>query len=124
MRRALFAAACIVMLSGCTSMGSLLSGLAVSATSATPSQAKTLAEATQAATLAEHALDLYVTTGNPSPAVLHQLQVLVPAVHNALVKVEDANRAGNSALTAAALGAFNEALAAYASYSALQGVPQ
>lgn len=124
MRHALIAAVCCLALSGCADMGSLLSGVAVSATSATPTQAKTVAEATQAATAAEHALDFYVVHGNPSPAVLQELKILVPAVHNALVKVEDANRAGNSVLAAAAMSAFNEALAAYKSYSAFQGVPQ
>jgi hypothetical protein len=124
MRLQNFAAAALLALSlaGCTTVGSLVSDVAVATTSATPAQATTVAEAEQAATLAEQALDLYVKTGNPSPAVLAELNVLVPAVHNTLVKAEQANAAGNSALTAAALAGFNEALAAYNSYATLQGV--
>ena len=112
----------VVALGGCSGLGSFVSGLTVSATTATPGQATTLAEAEQAATLTEKALDLYVNTGNPSPAVLNELNVLVPAVHNALVKVEQANKAGNSALIAAALAAFNQAIDAVNSYETLQGV--
>lgn len=109
-------------LAGCSTAASLLSGVAVSFTTANPFQAKTIAEATQAATLAEKALDLYVTSGHASKPVLDELQVLVPAVHNALKKAQAANAAGNSALVAAALAGFNEALAALNSYKTLQGV--
>ena len=77
---------------------------------------------TKIKTAAERALDCYVNNGSPSRAVLNELNILVPAVHSALVKVEAANKAGNSALTAAALAAFNEALAAYESYATQQGV--
>jgi hypothetical protein len=112
----------VVALGGCTSFGSFVSDLAISATSATPTQAKTVGEAATLATAAEKALDLYVTTGSPSTGVLNELNILVPAVHNALVKVEAANKAGNSALTAAALATFNEALAAYESYATQNGV--
>ena len=114
----------LAMLGGCAQLGSLVSEVTVAATSATPTQATTLAEAEQAATLAEQALDLYVRTGNPSQAVLSELQILVPAIHNSLVKVEQANSAGNSALAATALAAFNEALTAYQTYAANNGVPQ
>ncbi len=109
-------------LSGCTWFSSAVSDVVVATSGASPTQAKTVAEAAQATTLAEKALDLYVKNGNPSPAVLSELSVLVPAVHNALVKAEQANSSGNSALTAIALAAFNEALAAYNSYATLQGV--
>lgn len=112
----------LVALGGCSSFGSFVSDLTVSATSATPTQAKTVGEATTLATAAERALDFYVNNGSPSRAVLNELNILVPAVHSALVKVEAANKAGNSALTAAALAAFNEALAAYESYATQQGV--
>lgn len=117
------ALACAMALGGCSTVGQALSGLVVSVTSATPSQAKTVAEATQAATLVEQSLDLYVKNGHPSPAVLQELQVLVPAVHNTLVRAQQANASGNSALTAAALAAFNEATSAANSYETLQGVP-
>lgn len=110
-------------LGGCSSVGSGLSSVAVSLTTKTETQAKTVAEATQAASLAERALDLYVQTGNPPREVLLELQILVPAVHNALVTVQNANRAGNSALSAGALASFNEALAALVAYQTLKGVP-
>lgn len=116
------AVALAVNLSACASLGSFVSDVTVSATSATPGQAKTVAEAAQAATLVEHSLDLYVKAGNPSPAVLTEIQVLVTAVHNTLVKAEQANAAGNSALTATGLAAFNQAIAAVNSYETLQGV--
>lgn len=109
-------------LGGCSSLASAVSSIAVATSTSSTTQATTVAEAEQAATLAEKALDLYVTTANPSKTVLQELQVLVPAVHNALVKAEAANAAGDSAATAAALAVFNEALAAYQSYATLQGV--
>lgn len=113
---------CAVALGGCSTVASGISDITVAATTASPSQATTVAEAIQATTLTEQALDLYVKTGNPDPAVLKELQVLVPAVHNALVQVETANTNGNSALAAAAMAAFNQALAAVNSYETLQGV--
>ncbi len=125
MRKILVAAAVTfgLVLGGCNSVGSGLSNVAVALSTKTPTQAKTVAEATQAVTLVERALDLYVQNGNPPRAVLAELQILVPAVHNALVKVEDANRAGNSAAVAAALAVFNESLSALTAYQTLQGVP-
>lgn len=120
---AAFVLATSVLLSGCTDVGSGLSSVAVSLTSKTPTQAQTVAEATQAVTLVERGLDLYVQNGNPPRAVLLELQILVPAVHNALVAVQGANRTGNSAAAAAALASFNEALAALTAYQTLSGVP-
>lgn len=118
-------AMCVVLsLGGCTTIGSTLSDIAVATTSATPSQAKTVAEAIQATALVEKSLDLYVTTAKPDAAVLQELKILVPAVHNALVAAEVANSAGNSALTAAGLAAFNEALAAVQTYESLKGISQ
>jgi hypothetical protein len=115
----LFAA---VSLGGCADLASVASSVAVSVTTATPTQVTTLAEAEQAATLAEQGLDLYVTTGTPSPAVVAELKVLVPALHTVLKQAEAANAAGNSALAAAAIASFNQALAALNSYKTLQGV--
>ncbi len=122
----LFAAVLSFGLVGCApgQLSNVLSGGVVSATTATPQQAKSVAEATLAVTLAERALTLYVEHGNPDPAVLRQLKVLVPAVHNALKRVQVANAAGNSALYAAALGAFNEAWAALQAYQKMKGLPQ
>jgi hypothetical protein len=115
----LFAA---VSLGGCADLASVASSVAVSVTTATSTQVTTLAEAEQAATLAEQGLDLYVTTGTPSPAVVAELKVLVPALHTVLKQAEAANAAGNSALAAAAIASFNQALAALNSYKTLQGV--
>lgn len=118
-------AACVALgLGGCTTVSSTLSGIAVSATTAGPTQAKTVAEAIQATTLFEKSLDLYMTAGAPNKAVLQELQILVPALHNALSAAETANASGNSALIAAALATFNEALGAVQSYEALKGVAQ
>lgn len=118
-------AMCLALgLGGCTTVGSAISDIAVATTSASPSQAKTVAEAAQATALVEKSLDLYVTTAAPDRAVLQELKILVPALHNALVAAEVANGAGNSALTAAGLAAFNEALAAVKSYESLKGVSQ
>lgn len=113
MRRIAFALVASLALAGCAGTFS---------TAAPPEQAKTVAEAIQATTLAEQSLDLYVTSGAASPAVISELKVLVPAVHGALKKVEDAQRAGNNALVAAGLAAFNQALAALDSYKATAGV--
>ena len=110
--------AAVLLLAGC----STISGIITASTTAPPSQATTIAEATQAATLAENAIDLYVKNGNPNQAVLGELKVLVPAVHNALVAAEAANKSGNSALAASALSAFNQAYAAYQAYAVQQGV--
>lgn len=75
-------------------------------------------------TILEHGLDLYVASPVSDRAVVLELKILVPAVHNALAAAEVANSAGNSALTAAALATFNEALDAVQSYETLKGVSQ
>lgn len=122
MKKIALVIATALVLSGCASLGSVVSKVVVAATSKTSSQATTVADATQATTLAEQAVDLYVKTGNPSKAVLSELQQLVTALHNTLVSAEAANKSGNSATAAAALSAFNQALAAYQAYAANQGV--
>lgn len=124
MKRIVVAMCLALGLGGCATVGSALSNIAVSTTSATPSQAKTVAEAIQATALTERGLDLYVTTAPENQAILQELQILVPAVHRTLLAVEAANASGNSALVAASLGTFNEALAAVKSYEALKGVNQ
>lgn len=96
--------------------------VAVSSSTTSPAQAKTLGDAVVITTQVEKTLDIYVTSGLASPAVLAQLEVLVPAVHNALKKAEDAQRAGDSPLVAASLAGFNEALTALNSYKATKGI--
>lgn len=118
----ILALAALVPLGACTTLTSGLSDVAVSVTTAGPTQAKTVAEAIQATKLIEDGLDLYVTTGAPSKAVLDQLNILVPALHNTLVAAENAQATGNSAAIASALAAFNESLAAVQSYKTLKGV--
>lgn len=116
------AIAALVGLSGCQTVAEIASNVAVSTSTAGPTQAKTVGEAEQAMKLIEDGLDVYVTSGAASPAVLNELQVLVPAAHNALVKVETANRAGDNVAMAAALSVFNEALAAVHNYETSKGV--
>lgn len=116
MMRLLFATLIFIQLNACSAITSL--------TTATPQQAATVAEATQLLTVAEKGADLYVTTGNPSPAVVGQLRILVPAVHNTLKAAQAANANGNSAGVATALAAFNEALAALQTYESAKGIKQ
>lgn len=123
MRRILsLALICAVTLAGCGTIGSAISSAVVSTTTSTPSQVKTVAEAIQAAALVEKSLDLYVQSGAASQPVLQELKVLVPAVHNALVQAENADKNGNSAGVAAGIALFNEALGAVNSYETLKGV--
>ena len=124
MTRKLIALALILpILGGCQTLGSTVSSLVVSTTTAGPTQAKTVGEAINATKLVEDGLDLYVTTGSPSKAVLDELNILVPALHNTLVAAEDAQRRGDSAAVASALAAFNQALAAVQAYKTVTGVP-
>lgn len=116
---AAFAIAGTLALAGCATT---LSDLAVSTTHATPTQAKTVAEATLALTVAENGVTVYAQSPLANVAVLRQLKALLPPIHNALKRVQVANAAGNSALTAAALTAFNEAWAALQSYESTKGV--
>lgn len=111
MRKILLTIALTIGIAGCAAL-----------TSAPPSQARSVAEAIQAVTLAEKGLDIYVQSGKADQAVLAQLKILVPAVHNSLKQVEAAQSSGNSALQAAALAAFNESMAALVSYENLRGV--
>jgi hypothetical protein len=124
----LLALALALSLASCTSVGQALSSLGGSVASVTttapPSQAKTVAEAIQATQLVEDGLDLYITNGHPSKAILDELAVLIPALHNTLVKAEDAQRGGSSAAVATALAAFNEALGAVKAYEVAKGVSQ
>lgn len=123
LKRFAFAAlAASIALSGCASVASTVSSVVVSATTSSATQATTVAEAAEITALIEKSLDIYVQSGAASPAILKQLQILVPAVHNTLVAVEKANANGNSATVAAALAAFNQALAAVNSYETLQGI--
>lgn len=112
-----------LLLGGCTTVASGASDFITSMTTASPTQAKTVAEAAQATKLVEDGLDLYVTTGHPSLAVLNELNILVPALHNTLLASEQAQASGNSAAIAAGLAAFNEALAAVQAYEVKTGVP-
>jgi hypothetical protein len=106
-------------LCGC---GQTLSSLAVSLTSPSPTQVKTLAEAEQAATVAENSLDIYVNSGVANQATLAEIKTLVTALHTELKKFEAANSAGNSVAVQAETDAFNAALSALNGYKTLQGV--
>ena len=109
----------LTSLGGC---GTTLSGLAVSLTSPSPTQVKTLAEAEQASTVAENALDIYVNSGAANQATLAEIKTLVTDLHTELKKFEAANSAGNSVAVQAEVDAFNAALSALNGYKTLQGV--
>lgn len=108
---------------GCAPTASLLSQLAVSTSSATPTQVKTIDEAVNADKLMAQSVDLYAQTGNTNVAVLKTLRTALTVVHTALLSAENANASGNSAATAAGLAAFSEALALFNGYETLKGVP-
>lgn len=116
------ALAAALALSGCADLGSFVTSTTVSLTSSTPGQVKTLTEAVQSATLAEKAVSIYIKNGNPSGSVLVELRTLIASIHNTLLAAESANAKGDSAAVAAGLTAFNEALAAYNSYSTTEGI--
>lgn len=128
LRTLFLAAGLAVSLGGCTTVGSLVASsgqeIASATTTAPPSQAKTVGDAILIVNGIESGLDLYVTTGNPPKAVLDELAILVPALHNTLLAAEAAQRGGSNAAVAAALAAFNETLAAVQAYKAQKGIPQ
>lgn len=101
-----------IALGGCAGTITTAGNIGQSVSVASPTQARTLAEALQAATLCTDAVDLYVRTGNPSRAVLDELNILNDRVHDTLVNLQTANMRGQS-LTFAA---FNEALQAFNAY--------
>lgn len=117
-RLALTLLALSIALGGCTSTAQVGGNIAQTLSTATPEQARTLAEATQAATLATRAVDLYVNTANPNRATLEQLNVLNERVHSTLTNLQAANAAGQSL----AIAAFNEAFSAFVAYSNVKGV--
>ena len=109
-------------LSGCTTARQAAADVAVSSTTSSPAQAKTLADAVLLTTSAEQLLTVVVKNDLLPPPALEQLRALVIAVHNSLKKAEDAQRSGNSPLVAAALATFNEALTALNTYKAAKGI--
>lgn len=111
-------------LGGCASVGELVSKTVVATTVAGPTQAKTVKDAVLITTGIEEGLDLYVTTSDPSNSTLDQLTILITALHNTLVKCEEAQKTGKNALVAAALAGFNESLRAVQAYKASKGIPQ
>lgn len=122
MKHLLLAASLALCLGGCANERQAVADVISSQTTSSPAQAKTLAEAIQMTTVVEYSLDLVVQSGVTPPAVIDELKILVPVVHNALKKAEAAQAAGNSPLVAASLTAFNEAFAALAAYKAQKGV--
>lgn len=109
-------------ITACTSTRQAAADVTVSATTTSPAQAKTLADAIQLTTLAENSLTIAVRNDLIPVPALEQLKILVTAVHNALKKAEDAQRSGDSPLVAAALASFNEALTALNTYKAAKGI--
>ena len=87
-------------------------------TTASPKQANTLADAINLDTLANRAVTAYVKASNPSRATLLELQKDAAAVHDALVRLEQANAAHQN-LTFAAV---NAAYSTFYNYASSQGV--
>lgn len=110
---------CVPLLTGCTSIASMVSSVATSLSSSTPTQVTTLADAVQAATLVTQATDTYINSGvTISKAQLQEIAMLSDALHTALDALEAANAAGKSLDYAA----FNAALEAYESYATNEGI--
>lgn len=107
-----------LMLGACTTTAQVAGNIGQSLSTATPQQARTLAEAFQAATLVTNTVDAYIQLGNPNRATLEELQVLNERVHSILANLQAANSAGQS-LTFAV---FNEALNAFSAYSTAKGI--
>ncbi len=122
MKRIILALCLATPLGGCTGLRATLADFAISTTVASPTQAKTVEDATRLTSEAERLLDIVVVNGHLSNAVLDELKILVPAVHNALKTVQAANASGDNAATALALSAFNQALNALNAYKTLKGV--
>lgn len=122
MKHFLLIAALALSLGGCADFREAVGDVAVSSTTTSPAQAKTLKDAILLTTAAERSLDLVVKSGLTPAPVLDQLEILVPVVHNSLKKAEQAQKDGNSPLLAASLQGFNEALNALNAYKALKGV--
>lgn len=105
-------------LAACASTAQMVSNVAVSVSSASPQQVKTLAEAYQVATILTEAVDVYVNVGKPDRATLLELKKLNDGVHDALANLKAANDSGN----ALSMAIFNEALKAFNSYATAKGI--
>lgn len=103
---------------GCATVAKDVVNTVQALSSASPTQASTLADAQLAYKVAATAVDVYVTTGQPNRAVLTELLNLNEGVHNALLALEKANTNNQSILIAA----FNEAYKAFTSYGVSVGV--
>lgn len=115
-------------LGSCTQTGQMLAAVggfaAAQTTTAPPRQAINVAGAIKLTQAVEDGLDVYAKSGHADDAVLAQLEILVPALHNTLKAAEAAQKNGSSAAVAGALKAFNESLAAVDAYKTLKGVSQ
>jgi hypothetical protein len=103
-----------IALGGCAASLETAGNIGQSVSTASPTQARTLAEALQTATLCTDAVDLYVRTGNPSRAALDELNILNDRVHSMLLDLQAANTRGQSL----SFAAFNAALQAFNAYYA------
>lgn len=122
MNRALIAVAILTImpLTACQSVTKGAVNVAASLSGPTPTQARTLGQAEQAATLVTRAVDAAVNTGKLSRATLLKINSLSDAVHAALGDLQAAN-ANNQSLNFAA---FNAALDAWNTYTAANALPQ
>lgn len=99
-----------------------LSAAAVSATSATPAQAHTVAAAENLYTLVAHAATVYVKSGKASPLTVKAIGDYDNQAYSALVAARKAAQSGNSALIAAALEVWNSKYGDLSRYLGALGV--
>jgi FixJ family two-component response regulator len=84
-----------------------------------PTDATTLANVLQTATLATKAVDVYVQTGNPNAATLAELKKLNDDVHTQVVALQQDQAAGR-ALSYTLFNAAMDAFVAYANQNGIQ----
>jgi hypothetical protein len=108
----------MVGVNSCTTVASTTASIATYLSSPSPTQATTLAEAIQGATLVTNAVDAYVNLGIADRGTLLQLQALSNGVHQALLELMQANKDKKSISYAS----FNAALKAFNAYTTTIGV--
>ena len=113
-----FVVASGLLVGGCASTASFVTGVATEFSQSTPSQVTTLAEAYRAAALVASAADVAVLTGRLDRSELNEVQALRASVRAAMDVLGDANAAGKSLDFAV----FNGALAAWNAYALSKGI--
>lgn len=116
MKHFLAGIACVaaLALAGCGTLASGAASVAATVAGPSPTQATTLGQAEQLATVATDLTKAYVDTASLSLAQLQQINALNDGLHTAITSLETANSQGQ----ALSFAAFNAALAAFNSYKA------